>query len=114
MPGMEKTHFPSYMICSACQWCGSSYKASCPVCGSVDLQQKETAGRGKIVDFVPVLYPPDNLKDLGQYVSVLVEFEEGFRMFGISLGKPEEFSIGDSVVISSFDKDSKRLLIDKA
>jgi uncharacterized OB-fold protein len=114
MPGTENTHFPSYMSCNACQWSGSSFKASCPVCGSFDLQQKESLGHGKIVDLVPVLYPPDNLKDLGQYVSVLVEFDEGFRMFGITLMKPEELSIGDSVVISSFDEDSKRLFVDKA
>lgn len=114
MTEMERKHFPSYVSCNACEWSSSAFRVSCPVCGSVDLQERETSGHGKIVDFVPVLYPPDDLKDLGQYVSVFVEFDEGFRMFGISLVNPEELSIGDSVVVSSFDAASHRLLLDKA
>ena len=111
MAEMEKKDLPKYISCNDCGWRGSTFRVSCPNCGTTDLLELESSGIGKIVDFVPVFYPPENLKDLGQYVSVLVEFDEGFKMLGISLLKPEELSIGSSVVVSSFDKHTMRLLI---
>lgn len=114
MTERQKSDFPRGMKCSDCGWCGSTYRASCPTCRGRNLVEAESSGRGKIVDVVPVLYPPENLKDLGPYVSVLVQFDEGFRMFGMSLVEPEELTIGTSVVVSSFDKDTMRLFFDKA
>lgn len=111
MAEMDKGDLPRYFSCHDCGWHGSTFRVSCPSCGVSHLLALESSGTGKIVDFVPVFYPPENLKDLGQYVSVLVEFDEGFQMFGIGLNKLEDLAIGRSVVVSSFDKDTMRLLI---
>lgn len=114
MAAAETKRLPSGFRCNDCKWCGSSFRATCPGCGGAQLVKEESLGAGKVVDFVPVLYPPDNLKDLAQYVSVLVQFNEGFRMFGISLGNPADFYIGCPVVVSSFDDNTKRLFFDRA
>jgi uncharacterized OB-fold protein len=114
MVAADLKKMPHGFRCTDCNWCGSSLRVICPGCGGTDLAKKESSGEGKAIDFVPVLYPPDNLKDLGQYVSVLVEFKEGFKKFGISLGKPEDFFIGCSVVVSAFDEETKRLFVDRA
>ena len=110
----EKSDLPKYMSCKRCAWHGSAFRASCPECGETDLVQAESSGMGKIVDFVPMFFPPENLKDLGQYVSVLVQFNEGFEMFAITFAKPEDLAIGAPVVVSGFDKETMRLFVDKA
>ena len=53
---------------------------------------------GEVMDFVPVLYPPENLKDLGQYVSLFVKLDDGGRMFGVFEGDPAAVGIGTRVV----------------
>ncbi|MGO8880226.1 MAG: Zn-ribbon domain-containing OB-fold protein [Desulfomonilaceae bacterium] len=111
MAETDKKDLPKYLRCNDCGWSGSTFRMGCPNCWASHLVELESSGIGKIVDLVPVFYPPENLKDLGPYVSVLVEFDEGFQMLGISLVKPEDLSIGSSVVVSSFDKGTMRLLI---
>jgi len=103
----------TYTKCNKCSWSSSFFKASCPACGGSDLSQARSSGTGNIVDFVPVFYPPENLKDLGQYTSVLVRFREGFKMFAIFLTNAEELAIGDSVAVSSFDEEKMRLFVKK-
>ena len=110
----ERSDLPTYMSCKKCAWHGSAFRASCPACGETDLAEAKSSGMGTIVDFVPMFYPPENLKDLGQYVSVLVQFNEGFEMFAISFSKPEDLAIGSPVVVSRFDKETMRLFVDKA
>jgi uncharacterized OB-fold protein len=112
MSETEVKQLPKYMSCTKCDWRGSTYRAGCPNCGAAGLIELETSGVGTIVDFVPVYYPPQSLKHLRQYVSVLVRFNEGFQMLGISLANPEDLCIGCSVVASNYDKETNRLFID--
>ncbi len=65
--------------------------------------------RGEVVDFVPVAYPPENLKHLGAYVSVLVKLDNGCRIFGIVMEKPDLVKIGTAVAVSSFNPQTKEL-----
>jgi uncharacterized OB-fold protein len=109
----EKSDIP-YITCKKCGWSSAAFRASCPSCGSADLTQAQSSGAGQIVDFVPLFYPPENLKDLGQYVSVLVRFKEGFEMFAITLEKPEDLAIGAPVAVSNYDRESMRLFVGKA
>ena len=68
----------------------------------------EPAITGELLDFVPVFHPPENLKLLGPYVSVLVRLENGCRTFGIFLGSPAALRIGDALVASSQQDDTPR------
>ena len=65
------------------------------------------AAGGEILDFVPVLYPPENLRDLVRYVSVLVRLDNGCRVFGVFLGDPAQIQIGTPVVVSRMDEEKK-------
>lgn len=109
MSDTANSEFPCCVSCNSCGWSGSSFRVTCPACGGTGVVNIESAGMAEIVDFVPVLYPPENLKDLGRYVSVLVKFQEGFQMFGIMMTDPELISIGTQVEVSSFEKETRKL-----
>jgi uncharacterized OB-fold protein len=70
---------------------------------------QEGVKRGEIVDFVPVAYPPENLKQLGSYVSVLVKLDNGCQIFGIVLENPDLVKIGTPVAVSNFNQQTKEL-----
>ena len=69
----------------------------------------ERGDGGEILDFVPVFYPPENLENLGKYVCLLVKLDNGCRMFGITLEKPENIKAGSRVMVSEYNKDDKGL-----
>ena len=70
---------------------------------------KEGVRNGEVVDFVPIAYPPENLKQLGEYVSVLVKLDNGCQIFGIVLEGQNSIKIGTPVAISSFNQETKEL-----
>ncbi len=74
----------------------------------------ESAEGGRILDFVPIAYPPENLKHLGSYVSVLVKLDDGCRLFGIVLENPDHVKIGTPVMVSSFNPQTKEVLFKTA
>ncbi|OGK78324.1 MAG: hypothetical protein A2X52_22105 [Candidatus Rokubacteria bacterium GWC2_70_16] len=63
----------------------------------------EPAAGGHVVDFVPVLFPPENLKGLGRYVSVLVKLDTGCQAFGVFRGDPERLRVGTRMVVAHVD-----------
>jgi uncharacterized OB-fold protein len=75
--------------------------------------QVEKTRRGKILDFVPTLYPPDNLKDLGPYISILVKLDNGCNVFGIMMDDPDQVQVGQNVIISKFDINTHELFFQK-
>jgi uncharacterized OB-fold protein len=109
MTQTHKVELPYCYSCSACDWHGSSFRATCPACRGTRIAKRTTAGGGSIVDIVPVLFPPENLKKLGQYASVLVKFDENFQMFGIIPEKFDRVAIGDRVRVSKYDETTKEL-----
>ena len=103
---------PALPACCQCERCGyraAGRKPICPRCGHVAITSLETTPDGKILDFVPVIYPPENLKELGKYVSVLVKLENGCNVFGMMLEEPGLVEVGHSVTISKFDERSQAL-----
>jgi uncharacterized OB-fold protein len=110
MPGTET---PGGFGCKACGYQTILVKAVCPVCGSAEMTGLEGARTGNVLEFVPVLFPPENLKTLGTYVSLLVALDNGCRTFGIFLGDPKDIDVGTRVVLSRLDQDSKALFFDR-
>jgi len=109
---MDETHqvdLPYCYSCSVCDWHGSSFRASCPACQSTRITKTVTAGSGSIVDIVPVRFAPENLKNLGQYASVLVKFDESFQMFGIISENFDRAAIGDRVKVARYNATTKEL-----
>lgn len=110
----NKTDLPQSFGCNHCGYRSSTFKAVCPQCGKKEIVILEQAKGGRVVDFVPVFFPPENLKHLGQYMSVLVKLDNGCQIFGILLRDPNNVKIGTPVVISSFNKETKELYFDIA
>lgn len=99
--------FPSCFRCAGCDYRTTLLKAVCPRCGATAGMVPEPATRGRVLDFVPVQYPPENLKDLGAYVSVLVELDGGCRAFGVFRGDLAGFSVGCAVAVTAVDEARK-------
>jgi len=112
MNGMNEKCNPQCSCCFKCEkcfWHGASYRQICPVCGSQNIVEACVAGKGEVVDFVPVSFPPESLKDIGPYVTVLVNLDEQCMIFGIFSGNPQNLRIGSRVFIRDFHPESRRL-----
>jgi len=94
---------PSSFRCRTCDYTSAVAKAVCPRCGSGGGMSPEPAAGGHVVDFVPVLFPPENLKGLGRYVSVLVKLDTGCQAFGVFRGDPERLRVGTRMVVAHVD-----------
>ena len=105
----ERLQLPRWFNCGYCGFRSGAVRAVCPKCGREGLVLKEGVQNGAVVDFVPIAYPPDNLKHLGEYVSVLVKLDSGCQIFGIVLENQKSIKIGTPVAISSFNQETKEL-----
>ena len=100
---------PPCFRCNHCGYRSGILKAVCPQCGSEGMVAQEGVEKGEVVDFVPVAYPPENLKHLGSYVSVLVKLDNGCQIFGIVLENHDRVKIGIPVSIANFNHQTKEL-----
>jgi uncharacterized OB-fold protein len=92
----------------------SIFKAVCPKCGTPEMSVLEETKAGTIIDFVLVSFPPENLKDMGEYTSVLVRLANGCQTFGIISNDPKDIKMGASVVVSSYNEETKALFFEVA
>ena len=104
-----RSTLPACCRCESCGYRAAGRKPLCPRCGHVEMASLETTPNGKILDFVPVIFPPENLKELGKYVSVLVKLENGCNVFGMMLEEVGLVGVGHGVTISKFDESSQAL-----
>ncbi len=111
MAECEKLQLPRWFSCNHCGFRSGTFKAVCPKCGREGMALMEGVARGEVVDFVPIAYPPENLKQLGEYVSVLVKLDNGCQIFGIVLENQKSVKIGAPVAISSFNPETKELFL---
>lgn len=110
MKAMDEKERVGVIRCFRCESCGHlsvAPKLFCPHCGRPGTMVDEKAEKGVIVDFVPVGYPPDNLKQLGSYVSVLVKLDNGCSLFGIVLEEPNRVEVGKVVIPSELNSQTK-------
>jgi uncharacterized OB-fold protein len=108
----EKLQLPHCFSCDRCGFRSGTFRAVCPKCGREGIALKEGVQNGAVVDFVPIAYPPENLKHLGEYVSVLVKLDNGCQIFGIVLENQKSIKIGTPVAISSFNQETKELFFE--
>ena len=103
-------------VCYRCEKCSyhiARHIPVCPRCGNMKMTPVEKTPTGKILDFVPTLYPPENLKDLGSYISVLVKLDNGCNVFGIMMDDPDRVKVGQDVTISKFNENTQELFFQK-
>lgn len=93
--------------CFKCGNCGNvtlSPGKVCHSCGSKDIKAAQAEGKGKVVDFTTVYYPPDNYKDMAPYTSVLVRLSNGCQLFGVMLGEIKNIYQGRPVQATKRDE----------
>jgi len=86
---------------SKCKKCGKlmfPLKPICTKCGSFDVEEFETTGKGTLRSFTVIYVAPEKFKDKVPYVVVLVNLNEGGtimgRLIGVDPNKPEDIKIG--------------------
>ncbi|MCD6427240.1 MAG: Zn-ribbon domain-containing OB-fold protein [Caldisericaceae bacterium] len=89
---------------SKCKKCGNLMippKPVCSKCGSFDVEEVETTGKGVIRSFTVIYVAPEKFEDKAPYVVVLVSLNEGGavmgRLIGVDPTKPEDIKIGAKV-----------------
>jgi len=96
--------------CFKCKKCGNATQAPrkvCPKCGSTDIEVTQAEGKGEVVDFTAVYYPPDNYKDMAPYTSVMVRLSNGCKLFGVIEGEAKDISPGSPVTMVKYDEAKK-------
>jgi uncharacterized OB-fold protein len=93
--------------CYRCDNCGNTTLAEkkvCPKCGGVEIAVIQSEGKGQILDSTLVYFPPDEYKDLAPYTSVLVQLENGCRLFAIVKGAHGDTAPGSPVTLVDRDE----------
>jgi uncharacterized OB-fold protein len=96
-----------FIECHRCNKCGNTTLAEkkvCPKCGGVEVAVTECEGKGRIVDSTLVYFPPEEYKDLAPYTSVLVQLENGCRLFAIVKGEHRTIDPGSPVKLVDRDE----------
>ena len=83
-----------------CSSCGKKYfeaKGMCP-CGSIEFNEVEFSGKGKIVSFTQIHSGPEAFSEHGKYCVAIIDLDEGARITGqITDCKYEDLKIGQEV-----------------
>jgi uncharacterized OB-fold protein len=91
----------------ACRSCGHATAAArrvCSQCGATTIERASVTTTGKVIASANVEFPPANLKERGPYTNVLVELENGCRLWGILAGAPREVAEGEPVTALEGDE----------
>ena len=87
-----------------CEKCGElmiPLKPVCSRCGSFDVREFETTGKGVIRSFTVIFVAPEKFKNEVPYVVALINLDEGGsvmgRLIGVDPCKPEDIIIGTKV-----------------
>jgi uncharacterized OB-fold protein len=93
--------------CHQCNKCGKitlDEKKICAKCGGSEIKIISTEGKGNVLDFTTIYFPPDDYKDLAPYSSVLVEFANGLKVFGIVEGELKDVPAGTIATVVTYDE----------
>lgn len=91
--------------CQKCGW-GDFFPAQvCPRCSS-ETKQTVLPGRGRVVTFTAIRYPPRGFENQSPYVVAIIDIDEGPRVIGRVSNSSDEVKIGASVVLKSRKEDA--------
>jgi uncharacterized OB-fold protein len=96
-----------FIECYRCKQCGNTTLAEkkvCPKCGGTEIVITQSDGKGRIVDSTLVYFPPDEYKDLAPYTSVLVQLDNGCRLFAMIKGEHRDIEPGRPVTLVDQDE----------
>ena len=91
--------------CNGCGYITLEQKRVCPRCGGMENSVIESDGKGRVIDFTTIYFPPDAYKELAPYTSVLVELSNGCKLFGIMSGEGKDLQPGSPVTMAGCDEE---------
>ena len=93
-----------YLKCNSCGYVTLMPKRVCPKCASTDIEITQSPGKGELVDFTTIFYPPDSYKGREPYTSVLVKLSNGCKVFGVIESEVKDIRLGSSVRVAKYDE----------
>ncbi len=99
--------------CYRCSDCGNTtlmVKKVCARCGGTNIIPTKSEGKGEVLDFTAVYYPPDSYKDMCPYTSILVRLSSGCKLFGVIPGEVKDIKAGTPVVLERNEAERGRLI----
>ena len=103
---------------SKCKKCGNimiPLKPVCSKCGSFDVEEFETKGKGIIRSFTVIYVAPEKFKDEVPYVVALINLDEGGtvmgRLIGVDSNKPEDIKVGTKVKFKPIVEEGKEEIV---
>ncbi len=87
------------VICPKCGWSDFFKAQVCPRC-LTELTVTSFQGRGRIVTFTVIRYPPIGFEEQAPYVVAIIDLNVGPRVIGRINAPPEEVKIGSNVDFS--------------
>lgn len=99
-------------FCNECEEYFFYPRGRCPHCRSEDVEFREVSGRGTVVSYTTVYYPPtDRLRDQAPYVNALIDLEEGVRMMAnLEVSDEDEITIGMDVEVTFVETEGEYYL----
>ncbi len=94
-------------MCSKCNWSDFVETKTCPRCRN-EVEETALSGRGRVVTFTVIRYPPEGFEKDAPYVVALVDLENGPRVIGRVTANPEELKIAQVVQYSGKVNDALR------
>lgn len=103
---------------SKCKKCGKlmfPLKPICSKCGSFDVEEFETTGKGVIRSFTVIYVAPEKFKDKVPYVVALINLDEGGtvmgRLIGVDPNKPEDIKVGTKVKFEALAEEVGEVIV---
>ncbi len=90
--------------CNVCGYITLERKRVCPKCGGLENTAIQSEGKGRLIDFTIIYFPPDAYKELVPYTSVLVQLSNGCKVFGIMKGEHKDLQQGSPVTMVGHDE----------
>ena len=91
----EVQRIPGY-TCPKCSWFDVFQTKLCPRCHG-PVQETLFSGRGKIVSYTVIRYPPKGFEGQSPYVVALIDLESGPRVMARVNAKSDDIQIGTQV-----------------
>ena len=106
-----------FIECQKCNRCGYitlEQKRLCPKCGGMESAAIQSEGKGRLIDFTIIYFPPEAYKDLAPYTSVLVELNNGCKFFGIMKGEHSDLQPNSPVIMTGHDEANGGIFFESA
>ena len=97
-------------LCPNCNWSDFFEAETCPRCHN-EIKESSLSGRGKVVTFTVIRYPPEGFEKEAPYVVALVDLEGGPRVIGRITANPKELRIAQVVHYAGKADDALRFRI---